>query len=115
MALRMRYEAEFGRVSDKRYPCDALVEKRFEEVDEGEVRADPLTEAVSRDELQEDPVGAVVDRDGAIRLRKAPKSVPMPRNSEELRVKVRLLGITFTLARYKHAQRPWLGGASVVE
>ena len=82
--LRTRYERDHGRVADKAWPCQALKERRFEEVDEGEVRADPLSEVVSQEELIDDAVGAVIDRDGAIRLRRAPRSIALPSGSEEL-------------------------------
>ena len=110
--LRSRYERDFGRLNDRNWPCQALIERRFEEVDEGEVRADPLSEVVSAEELVEDPVGAVIDRDGAIRLRRAPRSVALPTGSEELRQRVKVLGITFQLAAYKHSSRLWLASTS---
>ena len=110
--LRSRYERDFGRLNDRNWPCQALIERRFEEVDEGEVRADPLSEVVSAEELVEDPVGAVIDRDGAIRLRRAPRSVALPTGSEEPRQRVKVLGITFQLAAYKHSSRLWLASTS---
>ena len=110
--LRSRYERDFGRVGDKGWPCQALVERRFEEVDEGEVRADQLSEVVSQEELIDDPVGAVLDKDGAIRLRRAPRSVPQPATSVELWARVKVLGVTFQLAAYKHSSRLWLATAS---
>jgi len=106
--LRSRYEHDFGRQTDRAWPCQALVERRFEEVDEGECRADQLYDVVSVEELIDDPVGAVIDKDGAIRLRRAPRKVPQPTTSEELRARIKVLGVTFQLAAYKHSNRLWL-------
>lgn len=108
ITLRQRYEKDHGRLQDKSWPCQQLIEKRFEEVEEGEVRADPLSEVVSVEEVQEDVIGAVMDRDGAIRMKKASKSIPLPKDSEELRNRLKILGVTFQLAAYKHSSRLWL-------
>jgi len=110
--LRSRYERDHGRLNDRCWPCQSLVERRFEEVDEGEVRADQLTEVVSQEELVEDPIGAVIDKDGAIRLRRAPRNIPLPTSSEELRARVKVLGVTFELAKYQHSSRLWLATSS---
>ena len=112
ITLRQRFEQDFGRVPDKAWPCQALVEKRFEEVEEGEVRADPLSDIVSTEEVTEDVIGAIMDRDGAIRMKKAPRTIPLPSGSEELRNRIKILGITFQLAAYRHSSRPWLATTS---
>ena len=71
--MRQRYESDYGLVPDKGWPCQALVEQRFQEVEEGEVKADSLNHVVSMEDVLEDAIGAVLDRDGAIRL-KGPRS-----------------------------------------
>lgn len=110
--MRQRYEADFGRVHDKCWPCLNLIEKRFEEIEEGEVRADTLCDVVSADADVQDIVGAVMDKDGAIRIKKTARSVPLPKDSEELRVRLKILGVTFQLAAYKHSSRLWLSTTS---
>jgi hypothetical protein len=85
-----------------------MVERRFEEIDEGSLRAEPLTEIVSTEEAQEDPFGAILDKDGAIRLKRAAKKVDLPPDSEQLRIRLKILSTSFMLARYQHSTRPWL-------
>ena len=106
--LRRAYEGRFGRVPDKVWPADAYIEKRFEQVEEGEVAAEPLSEAVSRDLAQDGALGADFTREGTIRVRKGANSIPLPKNSEELRLRIKTLGITFYLAMMKHGNRPYL-------
>ena len=109
ISLRQRYETDFGRVLDRTFPCQSLVERRLEEVEEGEVKADPLSEVASVEEtIQEDLMGAQLQKDGTFRFRRTAKSVSLPADSETLRLRVRMLGITFHLASYKHATRAWL-------
>ena len=112
IALRLRYEQDHGPLQDRFYPADGVVERRLEEVDEGECRAEALSEVVSKEEESETPFAAAVNRDGTIKVRKAVKTVSLPGTSERLRLRIRILGITYQLARYKHASRPWLATAT---
>ena len=68
---------------------------------------------VSAEEVTEDVIGAVMDRDGAIPMKKAPRTVARPASSEQLRQRIRILGITFQLAAYKHSSRRWLQTTSM--
>ena len=108
--LRQRLENEYGRVEDAYYPCKSMVERRLEELEQGEVVAEDLTDCVSVAEAVEDVIGAVLDRDGATRPHKVTKKVSSPTNSEELRSRIKLLGISFQLASFKHSSRMWLKG-----
>lgn len=112
VTLRQRYEQEFGRTQDRSWPCQHLIEKRFEEVEEGEAKADPLSDVASAEEVAEDVIGAVMDKDGAIRMKKVARTVPLPACSESLRTRLRILGITYQLAAYKHSSRLWLSTTS---
>jgi hypothetical protein len=112
LALRKRYENDFGAVPDKGYPCPTLIEKRFQELEEGEVTADTLTEVISREDTVEDPLGAFFDTAGIVRVKRQGQKGSMPSGSEELRARIRMLGITFQLALLKHPNKPWLSTAS---
>ena len=65
ISLRQRCEQDFGRVLDRTFPCQSLIERRLEEVEEGEVRADPLSDVASVEETsQEDLMGSLFLRRG---------------------------------------------------
>ena len=107
--LRQRYEQDHGRILDRCFPCQALVERRLEEVEEGEVRADALSDIASVEEASnEDVMGAHLDKDGTFKFRRTTKQVPLPVTSEQLRQRVKMLGITFQLAALRHNTRLWL-------
>lgn len=108
ITLRRRFETDHGKVQDRSWPCQQLIERRYEEVEEGDLKPDMLTEVCSLEEVQEEVIGAVLDRDGAIRMKRAAKTVPMPASSEQLRQRIKILATTFVLAGYKHSNRPWL-------
>ena len=50
--LRQRFEREYGAQKDRNWPAATMVERRFEEMDEGSLRAEPLTEVVSTGKLR---------------------------------------------------------------
>ena len=106
-ALRMKYELAHTRVSDKIYPCASLLEKRMEEVEEGGITAPPLTEVISVEEADDEQI-QLSDNGSNIRIRKAPKAIPQPATTEQLRQRLRTLSIAYTIVSYKHSSRLWL-------
>ena len=80
IALRKRFETDNGRVPDSIFPCAALLEKRFEEIEEGILTAQPLSEIIS----VELSVGehTEIDLGSNVRVRKAPKAIAIPNTTE---------------------------------
>ena len=106
--LRRAYEGRFGRVADKVWPSEAYIERRFEQVEEGDLVAEALSEAVPKDLALDGALGADFTREGTIRVRRGANTIPLPRNSEELRLRVKTVGVTFYLAMMRHGNRPYL-------
>jgi hypothetical protein len=92
---------------DKECPAEALIERRLQQIEQGDLRTDSLTETASKDECLEDPTDAVWFQ-GAMKIKKPMIKVPLPASTEELRKRVKLLGITFAIARMKNPSRAWL-------
>jgi hypothetical protein len=111
IAIRQRFTKEFGKVSDKLWPCSTLLEQRIQEVEEGNLTAQPLTDILAEEDGPDENF-VMLDSGGAIRTRKAPKAIPLPATTEELRNRIRTLGITYTAACYKHSSRVWLRSTS---
>ena len=84
VAMRLDFERDHGRKKNDEYPAAPYLEARFEQVDTGDLLAENLQDVVSRDEHQDDPQGASIDKDGRLRLKTTMKKVSLPRNSEEL-------------------------------
>ena len=68
VALRKAWEKINGAVHDKLFPSDTYVDARLEQVESGDLAAEPLTAVVSRDEDSDAPSGATVTSDGVIQL-----------------------------------------------
>ena len=111
IALRKRFETDNGRVPDSIFPCAALLEKRFEEIEEGILTAQPLSEIISV-ELSVDE-HTEIDLGSNVRVRKAPKAIALPNTTEEFRNRMKTLAISFVLASYKHGSRVWLKTATM--
>lgn len=97
VGLRQRFEREHGRASDSIFPCTALVEKRLEEVEEGSVAAQLLSDVICVAKAV-DEVISIPEAGTGIAVRRIPKSIAMLTNTEELRCRLRTLGISFVLA-----------------
>ncbi len=62
---------------------------------------------ISVEECIEEAISAHFDSTGHIKLKRAPTTVELPKNSEGLRRRIKILGVSFKLA-YKHSGRLWL-------
>lgn len=112
IAMRRRFEAEHGRVSDLIWPCISMVEKRLEEVEEGSFTATPLSEVISI-EMADDEEVTMKDIGVNVHVRRQPKAIALPATTEELRNRFKTLSISFVLAGYKHSSRLWLRTATL--
>lgn len=108
--LRRRYEADHGRVTDSLWPCANMIEKMFEELEDGGLTTLPLTEVINAEKGVDDvqSLVEVIAGSGTVKMRKAPKALPPPKNTEEFRNRMVTLSICFSVAAYKHSTRLWL-------
>ena len=54
IAMRQAFATQFGDLEDKHIPAKEYIEKKLRELETGEFRAEPLTEVISRDEVDPD-------------------------------------------------------------
>ena len=112
VALRQRYEREHGRVTDHIFPCAAMIEKRLEEIEDGSLAAQPLSEVISI-ELSSDETTTLQELGPNVKVRRTPKAIALPDTTEELRNRYKTLAISYILASYKHSTRQWLRTATM--
>ena len=108
------YEQAHRELEDKDIPLPAYIEARLEQIEDGELAAEQLAEVVSRDEAKEDGWGSArILADGTLKLQKGGKSeVKPPANSEELRYRLKLMGIAWEFIRLKFPNKAFLQGLS---
>lgn len=110
--IRRRYEDVHGRVEESAFPSDVVIDRRLQEVEMCSLVAEPLSEVTSRTESTDDPLSAVLDRDGSLRLRKGSSRVPLPVDSESLRRRLGVLAVSYVVARERNPTTAWLTSAT---
>ena len=70
MAMKSALEKRLGVMEDKLCPAKEYLEKKLSEVENAELRAESLTEVVSKDEVEPDSLMPVWDSKGNITVRK---------------------------------------------
>ncbi len=103
LELRNTFEKQVGReVLDKHYPAYTLINSKLTEIEEGELKAEPLDELVSHDREDANPGDLNVDfKSGKITLKKTTMKGSIPRNPEELRELYRLMSNFWLVLRCK--------------
>ena len=102
------YEAVHGLLPSRETPSKGFLGSKLEQVEANEPIAEILSEVTSRDEGEEDFLGATVTSAGQIQLQRGTRKGSMPIDPEELRLKHKLLGNTWTFIRFRHSNRLWL-------
>jgi len=108
VGLRRAHEAIAGRLDDEIFPSSAVIERRLQEVEQGNLQAESLQDVGSVAEVPVDMGGLALNPDGTFRLKRAAKQVPLPSDSEELRRRIRTLDVSFEIARIQNPNRQWL-------
>jgi len=111
VVLKVAYEKVYRRVRKEDWPSDALVERRLTEVEQGDLKAECLVDVSTKDEQSDDPQDAVCYL-GVYKIKRALTRVKLPSDSEGLRHRLGVLGITYSLARLKYPTRKWLETAT---
>ena len=88
-----------------------MIEARLEELEEGSYSVQPLSEVISIEQAGDEST-TIHEVGVQIKVRKAPKSIPLPATTEELRSRFRTLAISYILAAYKHGSRLWIKTAT---
>ena len=86
IAMRQAFAAKFGELEDKHIPAKEFIEKKLGELESGEFRAEPLTEIISRDEVDPDTLLPHWDAKGTLSLKKGGSKTAMPSGPEQLRL-----------------------------
>ena len=94
VALRKAYEGRFGRLEDKACPAESVVNRRMQELEQGVLKAESLQEMLCKEEYEDQPEAAVWTKEGTLEIKRASQKVPLSTDSEALRKRVRLLGMT---------------------
>eukprot|EP00973_Karenia_brevis_P050610 7026708-Karenia_brevis.AAC.1 len=79
------------------------------DIEEDEPRAERLSEISAVSDQHEDFLTTTLDADGAVKIKKSAKDSSMPKNPEQLRAKLRLMGNMWSFL-YLRFRKTWLDG-----
>ena len=105
--MRQAFAKQFGELEDKQIPSKEYIEKKLHELENGEFRAEQLSEVVSRDEIEFDPDTQlpVCDAKGHITLKRGNTVVAMPTGPEQLRMRLTVMANALIMLKPKHTGR----------
>lgn len=109
-SMKAAFEAKFWELENKSVPARTYVEKVQEMVEENDLRAELLSEVMHWDDAEPDVRVAVWDNAGNVKSVRSSLSVPLPRDSEELRARIEILGNAWMFVAFQQPNCPFLKG-----
>ena len=101
--IRNRFEQVYEVLDDNLAPSNTSLESLFEQIDQGEFKFMQLKEFASREDVEQESWGTVLmQSSGQIKIKKNGIDTGMPRNPEELRRKLKLVGHHFMFAKIRY-------------
>ena len=106
LELSRAYSLAHRDLTDKESPAPSYLDWRFEQLEDGELRAEPLSDVVSKEEVADDEWGgARIGPDGSIKLTKSRSTGKAPESPEALRAKIRLMGVAWEFVKLRFPAR----------
>jgi hypothetical protein len=109
-AMRATFEDRYWDLSDRELPGRSYVEKKLDEIEKGELRAEFLSEVISREEDEPDSMRTVWGVGGELKAMKVTAKVPLPSDTEMLRHRIILLGTAWMFTSSHQTSRGSLAG-----
>jgi hypothetical protein len=109
-AMRATFEDRYWELSERELPGRSYVEKKLDEIEKGEMRAEFLSEVISREEDEPDSMRTVWGVGGELKAMKVNAKVPLPSDTEMLRHRIILLGTAWMFTSSHQTSRSSLAG-----
>ena len=110
--MREAYETKYWKLEKNQHPAKIYLERISETVEKAEYRAETLTEVANRLEDDVDMLRAIWDTSGSIKAVKSYPKVPMPRDPEELRQRITLMGRAWAFVALSQPNAPMIQGVT---
>ena len=110
LAMKSGLERAVGPVEDRLMPAKEYTEKKLQEVEAGEYRAEELGEVLSRDEVDPDTMVPQWDAKGNLTVKRGSGKVKDPGNPEALRSRLTVMRNAFQMVALKHTNRSEIQG-----
>ena len=100
--LRTAYINRYGQLEDKVIPAKEYLEKKLQELENGEFRAETLSEVVAKDEVDPDVLTPMFDSKGTLSVKKGSSPVPLPTGPEQLLRRLSIMKNCMMMLAFKH-------------
>lgn len=107
-AMRLSWERRYWALDEEWTPSRLYLERRLQDLEDGEYKAEALTAVLSKIEEDPDQLIPVWSGTGTLQLKKGSNSIEEPKNPEQLRRRVKILGIGLMMLGLRHTNKAFL-------
>ena len=108
--IRRRFERIHYTLEDRTTPSAATMELICDQIENGELKTLHLLQCLSQEDSEIDPVGAVIDKSGTLRIKKGYGETTEPRDPEDYRRRMKVVAHTYLFAQIKYPHKAVLAG-----
>ena len=109
-AMRTAFKKKYWELEERSVPGRSYLEKKLDEIEKGELRAEPLTEVISAPEDDPDTLKAVWSANNELRAVRVGAKAPLPQGPEDLRKRLTLLGTAWLFTALQQTHKQYLKG-----
>jgi len=109
-AMRRSYEKKYWELEERNIPGKSYMEKKLDEIEKDELRAEALSEVICTTEDDPDTLKAVWNSNNELRAVKVGAKAALPRDPEELRRRIHLMGTALIFAGFQQTHKSYLKG-----
>ena len=110
LSMRLAFEKRWWELDNESIPARCYVEKRADDLQSGDFRAEMLTTVLQRDQEDPDLLTTTFDATGKMVIKRGNGSIAEPANPEALRKRIKLLGYTLIMLGLRHTNVSVLQG-----
>ena len=105
ISMRNAFMKVHGKMEDKVTPSKEYLEKKLQELENGEFRAETMAEVVSKDEVDPDVMIPVFDSKGNLSVKRGSTTISLPSGPEQLRRRLTVMLNAILMLSLKHTNR----------
>ena len=113
LVMKRAFEARFWTLEEERTPSRTYLEKKLEQVEKNDLRAELLTEVLCQRDDGEEVLKPVWDTALSLKAVKVARKVAAPANPEQLRRRLATMGAAWAFVAAAHPSRPYLAGVGM--
>jgi hypothetical protein len=115
-AMKKVVEGHLGKLRDCEVPNKAFLATKLEQVEQNDPRLEDLRDVLCEEDQDIDLFAGVIEQgSGVLKIKTGKPQISIPKNPEELRLRHRIIAITWEMLSTKHRSRTWLPSRLVDE